>query len=80
MYKKINEFGICQIKKFLAANHKQEDFTDEMLLAWAADAEFQMREGNTPSIEIGSFDCIHGRTVTFTISDDGIDIFEEIEG
>ena len=70
----INEIGLNEIKEFLAANHKKggDHFSQEMLLAWAADAEFQLREGNPASIEIRSFDCVHGRTVDYTISTDGL--------
>jgi hypothetical protein len=69
----VNENGMQQISEFLAANHKQGSFSDEQIRAWAADAEFQLGEGNPPSIEIRSSDSVHGRTQEFTISDAGID-------
>jgi hypothetical protein len=47
-----------------------------MLRAWAADAEFQLAEGNDSFIEIWSFDTISGHTETFSISDAGIDADE----
>lgn len=73
----VNDIGLAEIREFLAANHKKEGFTDDMIRAWAADAEFQLGEGNPASIEIKSWDCIHGRTVEYTISDDGLDAREE---
>lgn len=75
----VNENGMQQIHEFLAERHKKggEHFTKGMLRAWAADAEFQLAEGNPATIEIRSFDAKSGRTETFTISDEGLD-FEEI--
>ncbi len=71
----INAAGLAEIAAFLAANHKLGDghFTSDMLRAWAADAEFQMGEGNTPSIEIKSHDSVSGHTEEFTVSPAGID-------
>ena len=71
----VNEQGLNEIKEFLADNHKKggDHFTRDMLLAWAADAEFQLAEGNPATIEIKSWDSIHGRTQEFTISDAGLD-------
>lgn len=71
----VNEQGLNEIKEFLAGNHKKggDHFTRDMLLAWAADAEFQLAEGNPATIEIKSWDSIHGRTQEFTISDAGFD-------
>lgn len=72
--KSINEVGLKEIAEFLRANHKKgADFNRDNLIAWAADAEFQLGEGNDACIEIRSFDSIHGRTQTFTISEAGID-------
>lgn len=66
---------MSEIKTFLTDNHKKggDHFTREMLQAWAADAEFQLSEGNPASIEIRSFDCVHGRTMEYKISDAGLD-------
>jgi hypothetical protein len=63
----LNENGLAQIKEFLAEHHKKggEHFTREMLCAWAADAEFQLGEGNPASIEIRSFDSVSGHTEEF---------------
>jgi hypothetical protein len=71
----VNQHGLNEIKQFLAENHKKggDHFDRAMLLAWAADAEFQLAEGNPATIEIKSFDSIHGRTQEFTISDAGLD-------
>lgn len=70
----INAAGIQEIENFLAFHHKKgHHVTDDMLSAWAADAEFQMGEGNSPTIEIRSWDAVSGHTETFTVSDTGID-------
>ena len=55
----INTTGLREIADFLAANHRLggEHFTSDMLNAWASDAEFQMSEGNSPSIELKASDA-----------------------
>ena len=69
----INAHGLHEIKTFLAENHKNgANFTDAMIRAWADDAEFQLSEGNSASIEIRAWDSIHGRTQEFTVSDEGV--------
>lgn len=77
---RVNATGLEEIKKFLADNHKLggEHFDDSMLRAWARDAEFQLGEGNSASIEIRSCDTVSGHTENYTISDAGLDC-EEIE-
>jgi hypothetical protein len=69
----VNEQGLNEIRAFLDANHKNDFFTREMLIAWAEEAEFQLSEGNPATIEIRAWDSINGRTQQFTISDAGID-------
>ncbi|HZS79841.1 MAG TPA: hypothetical protein VFA14_00180 [Herbaspirillum sp.] len=72
----INTNGLAQIAEFLRANHKKGEMIAEdqsMLYAWAADAEFQLDQGNPAMIEIKVWDSIHGRTQTFNISNDGVD-------
>ena len=71
----VNEQGLEEIKQFLADNHKKggDHFTRDMLQAWATDAEFQLGEGNPATIEIRAADCVQGRTMEYTISDDGLD-------
>lgn len=74
----INNTGIAEIAGFLAAHHKLGGghFSPEMLRGWAAEAEFQLGEGNPPSIEIKSWDSISGHTEEFTVSDAGVDCEE----
>lgn len=76
----VNTNGLNQIHQFLAEHHKKggEHFDKDMLRAWAADAEFQLAEGNPASIEIRSWDAVSGHTETFTISAEGLDS-EEID-
>lgn len=71
----VNAIGLQEIKTFLAANHKKggDHFTRDMLQAWAADAEFQLSEGNPATIEIKSWDSIHGCAQEYRISDAGLD-------
>lgn len=71
----VNERGLEEIKEFLTANHKKggDHFAHDMLRAWAADAEFQLAEGNPATIEIGAKDCIHGYSMEYCISDAGLD-------
>ena len=71
----VNNVGLAEIREFLAANHRLggDHFTPDMLRAWAADAEFQMSEGNPPRIEIRAADCVHGWTTEYDISDAGLD-------
>ena len=71
----VNEIGLNEIKEFLAVNHKKggEHFSREMLQAWAADAEFQLGEGNPATIEIRSSDSVSGATVEYRISAEGLD-------
>jgi hypothetical protein len=78
--KSVNANGLKQIRHFLADNHKKggEHFDDEMIRAWAADADFQLGEGNPASIEIRAFDSVSGHAEEFTVNADGLDC-EEIE-
>ena len=71
----VNDTGLAEIQEFLADNHKLggDHFTADMLRAWAADAEFQLAEGNSPTIEIKSRDTVSGHTEACTISDAGLD-------
>lgn len=74
----VNSNGIKAIHAFLANNHKKggNHFTTDMLRAWAADAEFQLSEGNSATIEIKSWDAISGHTETFTVPDEGLNFVE----
>lgn len=76
----VNEQGLNEIKEFLAGNHKKggDHFTRDMLQAWAADAEFQLGEGNPATIEIKAWDSVHGYTQEYRISEAGLDC-EEVE-
>lgn len=71
--KKVNAIGLAEISAFLEANHKHYCFDRDALNARAAEAEFQLAEGNPASIEIKAMDSIYGRTQEFTVSDAGLD-------
>ena len=70
----VNEKGLDEIREFLAENHKMgSSFARSNLIAWAAEAEFQLREGNPASIEIKGSDSTTGHTREYTVSDAGLD-------
>lgn len=71
----INKIGIIEIADFLAKNHMRGEnfFTQDMLKAWAHDAEISLEDGNGATIEIKSLDSINKVNQTFTISKSGID-------
>lgn len=74
--KSVNDNGLAQIAKFLSDNTRtQFDLKRDRagLKAWAADAEFQMGEGNPPCIEISAVASVHGYTQEFEIAAEGID-------
>ena len=64
----VNATGLAEIAAFLADNHVKggDHFTADMLSAWAADAERQLGDGNTATIEIRSWDTVSGHTETYT--------------
>jgi DNA-binding PadR family transcriptional regulator len=71
----INENGLKQLADFLRANHKRGEIiadSPKMLRAWADCAEFSLTEGNGASVEIRSFESVHGMTQDFTITDEGL--------
>ncbi len=72
----INAQGLAEICEFLAENHKLngDHFDDSMIRAWARDAEFQIGEGNSATIEIGRANSITGNPICYTISDAGLDV------
>lgn len=78
--KTVNESGLKEIHEFLKKNLKggAEWFGKEELHAWAEQADFQIGEGNPPTIEIKSWDSIHGYTQEYEISESGLDS-EEID-
>ena len=74
--KYINDRGIQEIYNFLSERSKMEKdhFTHSMLQAWANDAEFQLSEGNPPSIELKSWETVSGKTEEMTISSAGVSL------
>lgn len=72
----VNAAGIEEIRQFLEENHKQKEFTEEMLHVWAQEAEFQLGEGNGAAIELKARDSIHGTTQGYYISEAGLDATE----
>lgn len=75
----INLVGKQEILGFLTQNHKLGNQLDnENINAWARDAENQLSMGNPPSIEIRSWESVHGYTQEYTVSDAGVD-FQEFD-
>ena len=72
----VNEAGMQEIRQFLAEHHKRgrDYFSNDEIFAWAADAEFQLGEGNPACIEIRAWDSTSGHTEEYTISDAGLDV------
>ena len=72
----VNEIGLKEIREFLRKTHIKGETIGfdgpDLLRAWAEEAEFQMGEGNPPSIEILSCNSLTGKTETYTISEAGI--------
>lgn len=74
----VNATGLAEIRAILAENHRRGGghFTDDMLRAWAAEVEFQLSEGNSPTFEIRSWDSVRGHTQVFELSSAAIDTQE----
>ncbi len=73
--REINDAGAQEILAFLQASHKRgAALGDKELAAWVADADFQLAEGNTPSIEVRAADSVHGHACTYTVSDAGVSV------
>jgi hypothetical protein len=78
----VNEHGLHEIREFLASYHKKgrDYFTRDILIAWAANVEQRISEGNHPTIEIPPRESIHGCTVEYHITSTGLDsLVVEIE-
>jgi len=75
LYKEVNEYGVQQIRQFLVDNHKRGDaLTDDQVKAWVEGAEFQLAEGNAPTVEIAAAHSVNGYAVTYTVSDAGVSV------
>jgi len=74
----INDQGLAQLKSILTVHHKKfinEEPTIEQLCAWASEMEEHTNfdEGETPFIEIKSYDSVSGHTETYNIDLAGFD-------
>ncbi|TAL87483.1 MAG: hypothetical protein EPN46_03910 [Candidimonas sp.] len=70
-YQIITPAGLAEISDILRQKHKtflNVAPTAEQLSAWAAEAEFQLGEGNPASIEIKARDHINGWAQDFNLS------------
>jgi len=69
----INPAGLEHIRAWLADHMKNGgNLGAAEIAAWATAAEFQMSEGNPPSIELRASQSVSGRTETFTVPANGI--------
>lgn len=71
----INETGREEIRGFLQQYHIDSsiNWDDDLLKSWAKEAEFQLREGKPPTIELFWFYSVTDATISLTISDAGVD-------
>ena len=75
----VNATGKQEILEFLVQNHKLGNkLNDDNINAWARDAENQLSMGNSPSIEIRSWESVYGYTQEYTVSEGGVD-FQEFD-
>ena len=74
-YKVVNEKGLKEIHGILAANHRLggDHFDRAMLLAWAADVERHLDDGNGAYIEIRASDTVSGHAETHDLSPESIE-------
>lgn len=71
----INKIGIQEIADFLAKHHMRgaNYFTQDMLKAWAFEAEICLADGKPATIEIKSLDATDKKEHFLAISKSGID-------
>ena len=69
----INPAGLEHIRAWLADRMiNGGNLGAAEIAAWARDAEYQVSEGNPPSIELRASQSVSGHTETFTVPADGI--------
>ena len=73
--KTLNVKAVDEIRAILSTRHINggENWTEAMLHAWAAKAEFQLGEGNPPCIELKSWESVSGHAEEHRLSDACID-------
>jgi len=71
----INKIGLSLISKFLHERHVLgfQGFSDGMVLAWGAEAEERLNEGQPPVIELKSWQSVVRNTESFEVPDEGFD-------
>lgn len=74
-YRAVSKEGLREIESFLAEHHKlgADYIAPDMVRSFAADAEFQLAEGNDAAIEIASMHSVSRRTETYTLSASGVE-------
>lgn len=77
--KTVNALGLAEIRILLSRHHRLggNHFTDDMILAWAKDVEFQLDEGNSPCFEIQAWDSVSGHTQEFELSPEGLETIND---
>lgn len=74
---RLNAAGIQELRDFLIANLKLRDgvsLDDDIVSAWAQDAEQSADNGNPPMIELRAWESLSGATQTFTVSGSGVEV------
>lgn len=65
--KRVNEKGLKRIREILKKYHREVEFTDSQIWAWAADVEKNIADHNSAHLEIPSRSSVSRKTEVFTI-------------
>lgn len=71
----INNTGAAEIAAFLTGNLRAaigEKELPDMVAARVKEAELQLLDGNSPTIEISALDSRSGAATSYTVSDEGV--------
>lgn len=71
--KTVNEKGLARITEILSHNHRQKEFTEEMIFAWATEVENHEADGNGAYFEIHANDAVSGHTREWYLDDSMLD-------
>jgi len=82
IFHEINERGLAEIREILSANAKAwqgmnpGDIPAETVYAYAEDAERGMQCNSDARFEIRGLHSVSGNPMTFSISDEGVDVIK----
>lgn len=76
----LNENGEAQVRDFILAHRKNIDYLmHSERLAYSNDVDFQLAEGNPPTVEIPALYSRSGVPVTYTVTAEGVDTLDITE-